>query len=399
MPGISDRGNIMPESPIRKLVPYAEEAKRKGRKVYHLNIGQPDISTPHNSLEAVKNMEYRVIEYSHSAGKESYRRKLANFYQGIGIDVDHTDMLITTGGSEAIIFAFLSCLNQGDEVIIPEPFYTNYNGFAVSAGIEVKPITTDIEDSFALPPMEEFEKLITPKTKGIVICNPNNPTGYLYSQEELEKLRDIIKKHDLYLFSDEVYREFCYDGLTHYSVMLLKGIENNVIMLDSVSKRYSACGVRIGALVTKNKEVISTALKFAQARLSPPSLGQILGEAALDTPKEYFDEVYNEYIERRNFIVEALNKIDGVFCPVPKGAFYSIVRLPVDDTDEFCKWMLCEFEYENQTVMMAPASGFYSTPGLGKDEVRIAYVLKIEDLRKAMETLEKGLQEYPGRTA
>jgi len=397
MPGISERGSIMPASPIRKLVPYAEEAKRRGRKVYHLNIGQPDISTPCDSLNAVKNMEDKVIEYSHSAGIESYRRKLAEFYRKIGIDVDHTEMLITTGGSEAILFAFLSCLNPGDEVIVPEPFYTNYNGFAVSAGINVKPITTKIEDSFALPPIEEFDRLIDQKTKGIMICNPNNPTGYLYSQEELEKLRDIIKDHDLYLFSDEVYREFCYDGLTHYSVMFLKGIENNVIMLDSVSKRYSACGVRIGALVTKNKDIISTALKFAQARLSPPSLGQILGEAALDTPKEYFDEVYNEYIERRDFMVKALNDMEGVYCPMPKGAFYSIVRLPVDDTDDFCKWMLSEFEYENQTVMMAPASGFYSTPGLGKDEVRIAYVLKIDDLRKAMVALEQGLKAYPGR--
>lgn len=398
MPQISDKGKQMPASPIRKLVPYAEEAKSKGRKVYHLNIGQPDIPTPEVALEAVKNITAKVIEYSHSAGNESYRKGLAKYYKSVNIDVDHTEMLITTGGSEAITFAFLSTLNPGDEVIVPEPFYANYNGFAVSAGVVVKPITSSIENNFALPPIEEFEKLITPKTKGIVICNPNNPTGYLYSESELKQLQKIIEKHDLYLYSDEVYREFCYDGHTHFSAMHLKGIENNVIMMDSVSKRYSMCGARIGALVTKNKEVIATAMKFAQARLCPPSFGQWAGEAALNTPNDYFDEVYNEYIERRDFMVEALNKIEGVICPKPKGAFYTVVKLPVDDTDKFAQWILSEFEYKNQTVMMAPASGFYATPGLGKQEVRIAYVLKKEDLAKAMETLEVALKAYPGRT-
>lgn len=398
MPQISDKGKQMPASPIRKLVPYAEEAKRKGRKVYHLNIGQPDIPTPEVALDAVKNITVKVIEYSHSAGNESYRKGLAKYYQGVNIDVDHTEMLITTGGSEAITFAFLSTLNPGDEVIVPEPFYANYNGFAVSAGVVVKPITSSIENNFALPPIEEFEKIITPKTKGIVICNPNNPTGYLYSESELKQLQKLIEKYDLYLFSDEVYREFCYDGHTHFSAMHLKGIENNVIMMDSVSKRYSMCGARVGALVTKNKDVINTAMKFAQARLCPPSFGQWAGEAALNTPNEYFEEVYNEYIDRRDFMVDALNKIEGVYCPTPKGAFYTVVKLPVDDTDKFSQWILSEFEYNNQTVMMAPASGFYATPGLGKQEVRIAYVLKKEDLAKAMETLEAALKAYPGKT-
>lgn len=388
----------MPASPIRKLVPYAEEAKRKGRKVYHLNIGQPDIPTPQVALDAVKSTDLKVIEYSHSAGIESYRRGLAKYYQGLGIDITHNDMIITTGGSEAITIAFMTCLNPGDEVIIPEPFYANYNGFAVQAGVVVKPIVSRIENDFALPPVEEFEKLITPRTKGIVICNPNNPTGYLYSREELEQLATIVKKHDLYLFSDEVYREFCYDGITHYSAMMLKGLENNVILMDSVSKRYSMCGVRIGALITRNKEVIAAALKFAQARLSPPSFGQIAAEAALNTPAEYFKEVYDEYIKRRNFMVEALNKMDGVYCPKPKGAFYTVVRLPIDDSDKFAQWLLEHFEHKNQTVMLAPATGFYSTPGLGKNEVRIAYVLNVDDLRNAMECLEVALKQYPGRT-
>jgi len=388
----------MPASPIRKLVPYAEEAKRKGRKVYHLNIGQPDIPTPQVALDAVKNTDLKVIEYSHSAGIESYRKGLAKYYQGLGIDITHNDMIITTGGSEAITIAFMTCLNPGDEVIIPEPFYANYNGFAVQAGVIVKPIVSRIENDFALPPVEEFEKLITPKTKGIVICNPNNPTGYLYSKEELEQLATIVKKHDLYLFSDEVYREFCYDGITHYSAMMLKGLENNVILMDSVSKRYSMCGVRIGALITRNKEVIATAMKFAQARLSPPSFGQIAAEAALNTPAGYFKEVYDEYIKRRNFMVEALNRMEGVYCPKPKGAFYTVVRLPIDDSDKFAQWLLEHFEYNNQTVMLAPATGFYSTPGLGKNEVRIAYVLNVDDLRKAMECLEVALKQYPGRT-
>ncbi len=398
MPTISTKGKKMPASPIRRLVPYAEEAKSKGRKVFHLNIGQPDIKTPEVARDAVKNMTEKVIEYSHSAGNESYRRKLASFYQGIGIDVDHTEMLVTTGGSEAITFALMSTLNPGEEVIVPEPFYANYNGFSVAAGVNVIPITSDIENGFALPPIEAFEKVISSNTKGIIICNPNNPTGYLYSQKELEMLGEIVQKHDLYLFSDEVYREFCYDGEKHFSAMNLEGLEEHVVMFDSVSKRYSMCGVRVGTLVSKNKEVIATALKFAQARLSPPSYGQVAGEAALDTPPSYFREVYDEYIERRNFMVEALNKIPGVFCPTPKGAFYTVVKLPVDDADIFAQWILSDFQYNMQTVMMAPASGFYSTPGKGKQEVRIAYVLKKEDLALAMETLAEALKVYPGRT-
>jgi len=388
----------MPPSPIRKLAPFADEAKRRGRKVYHLNIGQPDIPTPDVALDAIRNLDTRVIEYSHSAGNESYRRKLAGFYRSIGIEVEYSDLLITTGGSEAILFALNSCVNPGEEVITPEPFYANYNGFANSAGIKIVPVTSYIKDDFALPPISEIEKKITPKTKGIIICNPNNPTGYLYSKEELLHLRDIIKRHDLYLFSDEAYREFCYDGAEHFSAMKLEGVENNVVMLDSVSKRYSECGVRIGALVTKNCEVISTALKFAQARLSPPGLGQIVGEASIETPPEYFRDVNKEYTARRNFMVEALNKIPGVYCPKPKGAFYSVVKLPVDDSDKFAQWLLEKFEYKNQTVMVAPASGFYSTPGSGKNEVRIAYVLKIDDLRNAMEVLAEALGVYPGRT-
>ncbi len=388
----------MQASPIRKLVPYAEAAKKKGRKVYHLNIGQPDIKTPQTALDAIRNFNFDVIEYSHSAGNESYRKKLAKSYQKIGINVDENEIIVTTGGSEAIQFAMLSCMNHGDEVIIPEPFYTNYNGFATAAGVTVVPITSTIDDGFALPPIAEFEKLITPKTKAITICNPNNPTGYLYSKEELEQLSEIVKKHDLFLFADEVYREFCYDGEEHFSVMKLKNIEQNVVMMDSVSKRYSECGVRIGTMVTKNKEIIETAMKFAQARLSPPSLGQVAGEASLDTPQEYFTEVYDEYISRRDFFIGALNKIDKVMAPMPKGAFYSIVRLPIDDSDKFCQWLLEEFEYENQTVMLAPASGFYSTKGLGRDEVRVAYVLNNEDLANAAKVLEEALKVYPGRT-
>lgn len=397
MPSISDRGKTMPASPIRKLVPYAEEAKRKGRKVYHLNIGQPDIPTPEVALNAIRNINLKVLEYSHSAGNESYRRKLAAYYQKIGINIDHTEMLITTGGSEAIQFALLSCLNPGDEVITPEPFYANYNGFAKTAGISIVPVTSYIKDDFALPAIAEIEKKITSKTKGIIVCNPNNPTGYLYSKEELLHLREIVKKHDLYLFSDEAYREFCYDGAEHFSAMNLEGIGNNVILLDSVSKRYSECGIRIGALITKNKDVICTALKFAQARLSPPGLGQIAAEASIDAPESYFKEVNTEYTARRNYMVEALNKIPGVYCPKPKGAFYTVVRLPVDDSDKFAQWLLEEFEYNNQTVMVAPASGFYSTPGYGRNEVRIAYVLKIDDLKNAMAILAEALMVYPGR--
>lgn len=387
----------MPASPIRKLVPYAEEAKKKGRKVYHLNIGQPDIATPEIALQAIRNLDKKVIEYSHSAGYESYRRKLADSYTKIGIPVTHEEIIVTTGGSEAILFTLQTCLNEGDEVIIPEPFYANYNGFAVSAGIKIVPVTSKIENGFALPPIIDFEKLITSKTKAIIICNPNNPTGYLYSLKELESLRDIVKKHDLFLFSDEVYREFCYDGEKHYSVLQLEGIEQNTVMFDSVSKRFSACGVRIGAIVTHNKEVINTAMKFAQARLSPPGLGQIVGEAALDTPASYFEEVNAEYIERRNFLVEGLNKIEGVFCPMPKGAFYTTVKLPVDNADKFAQWLLTDFELDNQTVMVAPAAGFYSTSGLGYNEVRIAYVLKLEDMQNAVKCLEAALLEYPGR--
>jgi aspartate aminotransferase len=397
MPSISDKGKSMPASPIRKLVPYSEEAKRKGRKVYHLNIGQPDIPTPEVALKALRNINLKVIEYSHSAGNESYRRKLATYYQKIGINIDHTEMLITTGGSEAILFALMACVNPGEEVITPEPFYANYNGFATTAGIKIVPVTSYIKDDFALPPIEDIEKKITPKTKGIIVCNPNNPTGYLYSKDELLHLKEIVKKHDLFLFSDEAYREFCYDGAEHFSAMNLEGIENNVILLDSVSKRYSECGVRIGALITKNKEIISAALKFAQARLSPPGLGQIVGEASIDTPDSYFKEVNREYTARRNYMVEALNKIPGVYCPKPKGAFYTVVKLPVNDTDKFAQWLLEEFEYKNQTVMIAPASGFYSTPGSGKNEVRIAYVLKIEDLKNAVLVLEEALKVYPGR--
>jgi len=397
MPLISEKGKAMPASPIRKLVPFAEAAKKKGRKVYHLNIGQPDIPTPDVALNAIRNIDLKVIEYSHSAGNESYRRKLASYYQKLGINIDHTELLITTGGSEAVLFALMACVNPGEEVITPEPFYANYNGFATSAGINVVPVKSYIKDDFALPPIREIEKKITAKTKGIIICNPNNPTGYLYSREELLHLREIVKRHDLFLFSDEVYREFCYDGAEHFSAMKLEGIENNVIMLDSVSKRYSVCGVRIGALITRNKEVISTALKFAQARLSPPGLGQIVGEASIDTPADYFKDVNKEYTARRNYMVEALNKIPGVYCPKPKGAFYTVVKLPVDDSDKFAQWLLEEFEFCNQTVMVAPASGFYSTPGSGKNEVRIAYVLKIEDLKNAMEILAEALKVYPGR--
>ncbi len=397
MPSISEKGRSMPASPIRKLVPFAEEAKRKGRKVYHLNIGQPDIPTPEVALNAVRNIDLKVIEYSHSAGNESYRRKLAGFYRNLGINVDHNEILITTGGSEAILFTLMTCVNPGEEVITPEPFYANYNGFATAAGINIVPVTSSIKNDFALPPINEIEKKITPLTRAIIVCNPNNPTGYLYSKEELLQLRDIIKKYDLFLFSDESYREFCYDGAIHFSAMNLGDIEQNVIMLDSVSKRYSECGVRIGALVTKNNEVISTALKFAQARLSPPGLGQIAGEASIDTPPDYFSIVNREYTARRNFMVEALNKMPGVYCPKPRGAFYAVVKLPVDDSDKFAQWLLEEFEYKNQTVMVAPASGFYHTPGLGKNEVRIAYVLNTGDLKNAMETLSEALKVYPGR--
>lgn len=397
MPKISQRGQQMPASPIRKLVPYAEAAKKRGIKVYHLNIGQPDIKTPQVALDAIRNYDGKVIEYSHSAGNESYRKALAEKYRSRGIEVDHNQILITTGGSEAILFAMFSCMNPGDEIIIPEPFYTNYNAFALTAGVVVKPITANIKNGFALPPISEFEKAITARTKAIMVCNPNNPTGYLYSDEELMQLRDLVLKHDLYLFADEVYREFCYGGIEHLSVMKLEGLEKHAIMIDSVSKRYSECGVRIGALVTKNKEILQSALKYAQARLSPPSLGQVVGEASLRTPDSYFIEVYDEYIARRDFVIEELNKIPGVFAPKPKGAFYAIISLPIDDSDKFCQWLLEDFSFENQTVMLAPASGFYATPGLGKTEARIAYVLKIDDLRNAVKCLAEALKVYPGR--
>lgn len=386
----------MPASPIRKLVPFAEAAKNSGLHIYHLNIGQPDIDTPQVALDAVRNSDFKILEYSHSAGNESYRRKLVSYYKTVNIDVDHNEIIITTGGSEAILFGFMSCLDPGDEVIIPEPFYANYNGFAMEADVHIIPITSTIDTGFALPPIHDFEKAITPKTKAIIICNPNNPTGYLYSREEMEVLKTIVKKHNLYLFSDEAYREFCYDG-ENISAMELKGIEDNVILMDTISKRYSACGARIGAMVTKNKEVILTALKFAQARLSPPTFGQILGEAAIDLPEDYFEKTKAEYLARRNVLVSRLNKIPGVFCPNPGGAFYAMASLPIEDSDVFCQWLLESFSYKDSTVMLAPASGFYSTPGLGKNEVRLAYVLNKNDIEAAMDCLEKALEVYPGK--
>ena len=398
MPKISQKGLQMPASPIRKLVPFAEAARKAGRTVYHLNIGQPDIDTPDVAMQAIRQFQPQVIEYSHSAGNESYREGLAEYYVANGIEVTSDEILITTGGSEALVFAFMSCFNPGDEVIIPEPFYANYNAFAVMAGIKVVPVTASIENEFALPPMSDFEALISPKTRGILICNPGNPTGQLYAQEELEKLATIVKKHDLFLFADEVYREFCYDGAVPFSVMNLDGIEENVVLIDSVSKRYSMCGARIGAMITHNKEVYQTSLKFAQARLSPPTMGQIASEAALRTPHSYFRDVTEEYVERRNVLVKGLNEIEGVRCPTPGGAFYAMAELPIDDSDKFCQWMLESFEYNNQTVMLAPATGFYATPGLGKKEVRLAYVLKRESLLKALECLQEALRVYPGRT-
>lgn len=397
MPQISEKGKQMPASPIRKLVPYAEEAKLKGIKVYHLNIGNPDLPTPDSAINAVKNLSLKTIQYGHSAGDESLRKKLATYYHHIGIEVDATNILITTGGSEALLFGMMSCMNTDEEAIVPEPFYANYYGFSLTAGMNIVPVTSYITDGFALPPIEEFEKLITPRTKSIIICNPNNPTGYLYSKKELEILQGIVKKYNLFLFSDEVYREFCYDGKPHYSVMNLKGIEENVVLIDSMSKRFSACGIRIGALVSRNREVISTALKFGQQRLCPPVIGQLAAEAALDSTDEYYKAIQEEYTNRRNFLVEAMNQIPGVICPKPNGAFYVLARLPVDDTDRFAQWLLSDFSYENQTVMVAPASGFYSTPGYGKTEVRLAYVLNIEDLKKALKCLTEALKVYPGR--
>lgn len=387
----------MPPSPIRKLVPYAEAAKKKGIKVYHLNIGQPDIETPPAILDAVRDADIRVLEYSHSAGNESYRRKLVQYYKSVGIELTKEQIIITTGGSEAILFGFLTCMNPGDEVIIPEPFYANYNGFAVAAGVKVVPITSNIENGFALPPISEFENVITDKTKAIIVCNPNNPTGYLYSRQEMEDLRTICLKHNLYLFSDEAYREFAYTG-EYVSALHLPGMDDNVVLMDTVSKRYSACGARLGAFVTRNRSVYDAAMKFAQARLSPPGLAQIMGEAAVDLPASYFDAPKAEYIARRNLLVKRLNNMPGVFCPNPGGAFYAMAQLPIDDSDKFCQWLLESFSVNNRTVMLAPATGFYGTPGLGKKEVRLAYVLNLKDLDDAMDCLEKALQVYPGRT-
>lgn len=388
----------MPESPIRKLVPFAEVAKKKGRKVFHLNIGQPDIETPEVALNAIRNINFKVIEYSHSAGIESYRKNLAEYYNKLHLNVTYEDIIITTGGSEALLFAFNACLNEGDEVIIPEPFYANYNGFAAISGVKVVPVTSSIETGFSLPPIRDFEKLITPKTKAILICNPGNPTGYLYSKEELETLKNMVIKYNLYLIADEVYREFCYDGNTHYSILNLTGIEDNAIVIDSISKRYSMCGARIGAFISKNKKLISIALKYAQARLSPPTFGQIAGEAALQTPKSYFDNVIAEYVERRNIIIKGLNEIEGVTCPNPGGAFYAVAELPIDNAETFCQWLLEEFEYDNKTVMIAPAEGFYATKGLGLKQVRVAYVLKKQDLKDALICLKQALLVYPGST-
>lgn len=386
----------MPASPIRKLVPFAEAAKKKGIQVFHLNIGQPDIETPKLCLDAVKNCDIKVLEYSHSAGNESYRKKLVSYYAHNNIAVSPNEIIVTTGGSEAILFGFMACMDAGDEVIIPEPFYANYNGFAIQADVLVKPISSSIETGFALPPIEEFEKAITPKTKAIVVCNPNNPTGYLYSAEEMETLKQIVLKHNLYLFADEAYREFCYEG-SHTSAMHLEGAEQHVVLMDTISKRYSACGGRIGAFITKNKAVLEAVMKFAQARLSPPFYAQVLGEAAIDLPENYFDTTKAEYKLRRDTIVKRLNEMPGVFCPNPGGAFYAMARLPIDDSDKFCQWLLQEFSYQGKTVMLAPATGFYSTPGLGKNEVRLAYVLNVDAIHQAMDCLDKALLQYPGR--
>ena len=398
MPKISNKGIVMPKSPIRKLVPFAETAKELGKKIYHLNIGQPDIKSPKVALEAIHNFSDKVVEYSHSAGLKSYRKGLASYYQKLGIDVDYNDLMVTTGGSEALLFALNSCLDVGDEIIIPEPFYANYNGFSISAGVKVKPITTSINNGFALPKIKEFEKLITSDTKAILICNPGNPTGYLYSKEELETLRNLVIKHDLFLIADEVYREFVYDGNKHYSILNINGLEQNAVVIDSTSKRYSMCGIRVGCIVSKNKEMMAAALKFAQARLSPPTFGQIAGEAALKTPQSYFDEVSAEYVSRRDLLVEGLNKIDGVICPKPKGAFYVIAQLPVNDTDKFAQWLLEDFDLNGETIMVAPAAGFYSSPNIGINQIRIAYVLNKKSLQNAINCLEEALKVYPART-
>ncbi|MCH5329201.1 MAG: pyridoxal phosphate-dependent aminotransferase [Coprobacter sp.] len=398
MPTISNRGEIMPASPIRKLVPLANEAKKRGVKVYHLNIGQPDLPTPEIGLEAARRIDRDILEYSPSEGIRSFREKLVGYYAKFNIHVDADDIIITTGGSEAVLFSFMACLDPGDEIIVPEPAYANYMAFAISAGAKIKTIPSSIEEGFALPSVEKFEELITERTRGILICNPNNPTGYLYTQKEMNQIRDLVKKYDLFLFSDEVYREFCYTGAPYISAFHLDGIENNVVLIDSVSKRYSECGIRIGALITKNKELKNNVMKFCQARLSPPLIGQLIAEASLDAPDDYLLSVYNEYVERRKFLIDGLNRIPGCYSPIPMGAFYTMAKLPVDDADKFCAWCLSEFEYEGQTVFMAPGSGFYTTPGLGVNEVRVAYVLKKEDLAQALVVLAKALEAYPGRT-
>ena len=398
MPHISNKGKELPQSAIRKLVPFADAAKERGIKIYHLNIGQPDIETPQGALNALANTKIKVLEYSHSAGILSYRKKLCEYYKRYGIELTPERIIVTTGGSEALQMAFTVCLNPGDEIIIPEPYYTNYNTFAKLCDAKIVTIPSDIKTGFALPPIEDFEKAITPRTRAIMICNPNNPTGYLYSKEELLKVAGLVKKYDLFLFADEVYREFCYDGHEHYSVLNLPGCENNVVLFDSVSKRYSACGARVGCLITRNSEVYSIAMRLAQARLSPPSFGQIFAEAAVDTPQEYFDKVQAEYIARRNVIVEGINKIPGCFCPNPKGAFYTVIDLPIDDSDRFCQWLLTDFNYNGETVMLAPATGFYVDPERGRHQARITYCICIEDLKKAIKCLEEALKVYPGRT-
>ncbi len=399
MPKISNKGLELPQSAIRKLVPFADAAKERGTHVYHLNIGQPDIETPKGALNALANTEIGVLEYSHSAGILSYRKKLCEYYHRHGIELTPNQILVTTGGSEALQMAFTVCLNPGDEIIIPEPYYTNYNTFACLCDAKIVTIPSDIRSGFALPPIEDFEKAITPRTKAIMICNPNNPTGYLYTKEELLKVAGLVKKYDLYLFADEVYREFCYDGHNHFSVMQLEELERNVILFDSVSKRYSACGARVGCLVTRNAEVYTHAMRLAQARLSPPSFGQIFAEAAIDTPQEYFDKVAAEYVARRNVVVEGINKIPGCFCPMPKGAFYTVIDLPVDDSDKFCQWLLTDFSYNNATVMLAPATGFYADPERGRHQARITYCICIEDLKAAIKCLDEALKVYPGRIA
>ena len=398
MPQISQRGTLMPASPIRKLVPLADDAKARGIHVYHLNIGQPDLPTPQAAIDAIRNIDRKVLEYSPSQGYLSYRTKLVDYYRRYDINLTADDIIITTGGSEAVLFSFMACLNPGDEIIMPDPFYANYQAFAISAGAVIRTIPTTIEEGFCLPKVERFEELINERTKAIMICNPNNPTGYLYTRREMNQIRDLVKKYDLYLFSDEVYREFIYTGSPYISACHLEGIEDNVVLIDSVSKRYSECGIRIGALITKNKQLRQAVMKFCQARLSPPLIGQIAAEASLDEPESYTRETYDEYVERRKCLIDGLNRIPGVYSPIPMGAFYTVARLPVDDSEKFCAWCLSEFNYEGETVMMAPASGFYTTPGAGRNEVRIAYVLKKDDLQRALIVLQKALEAYPGRT-